>query len=77
MATPPPVPEAPESDWQKHAPWFAVPTLIFIASFLEGRGFDGVQSLIGSAICGALFSLYKQNERLHEKLYSLWQPSEE
>ena len=77
MATPPPVPEAPESDWQKHSYLFATPIFLLVASTLESKGFDRVQSLIGYAICGLLFALYLQNERLHEKLYSLWRPSEE
>ena len=66
MATPPPVPKAPENNFWTNLAWPLVSLNITIALVLEimSEGI-AIQSLIGCAITGALMALYQQNERLH------------
>ena len=64
MATPPPVPEAPQSEWVKNRTWFFILILLIGAEFNESMDWS-YQARVGACICFALYELYKQNERLH------------
>jgi len=63
---PPPVPKAPQSDWQKYGGWAVVFVNLLLAFILETiRDGATIQASIGVAICFALLALFNQNERLH------------